>query len=951
MKINKITKKTVERTILGGLPDIDADLPSEFRDVVKQNIRDKYGNDYVASVGTFNSLQLKGALKELNRVSARANPKDINYISSTIDKDARTYQDFISSAKTSRKLKKFVDENGDLVENIPPLLNNYKSQGTHSGAVIIIPKVEGENIYSTMPVRVDDDGHLVTEWEKDEVEEAGFLKLDLLVINQLNKFIETKKGLDIDLEKIPLDDEKTLQMFRDGNLGDVFQFGSTNLQLYTAQASPQSIEELIAIVSLYRPGTMDSNAHLKYIQLKKGEIEPEYDFGLEEVTKDTYGLFVYQEQIMQACQILGGFSLQETDDVRRAMGKKKADVIEAYNKQFVKGAVSKGCSEEEAKRIWKKMEVFSGYAFNRCLSGNTRIYKPKGGHGYAPTIAEMYKIKNDLQYAKDNGKIALRRKYRGKLGYGVGFSLNENNVLVKNRIVDIRYEGFRDVYEMTLSNGKSIICTDNHKFPTSNGNKELKDIDVSKDLIFFNVGHKVERTSYKFTDKSGSNNERYHDDSMQQKFEQNSRKGHRGFVTKSSTPRKMLLDYKKNHKKDYCENVDDCTKKSTRLEVHHIDNNHGNNKHSNLKTLCSSCHKKEHYKMGRVKMGEKGLSTELVSIKSIVHKGKEDVYDVEMTKPYHTFAIDNGIVTCNSHSVCYALTGYYSNWFKVHYPTRSWRTSLQWAKEEVMPLYISEINRLEGATLSPPNINTSTKKFESSLEDEEVYWSLPKIKHVGDKAVEAIIKEREENGEFFSLEEFMERVDTSKVNKRCMENMIISGCFDKMYNIEHPNQRRSVMQEYYDNHRSKKELMPEKFLSEHNFVWAIWQKEVCGLAEVNFEEVLEKLDKTKGDVKKYADPELFLQGEFNNKFCLVVGVVTEVTSKKIKNGEMGTITLDNNSNLITLRLWNSEWTRFKAKLEESKGKILAFVGKCAPPSVYNKTPILQSFSKSLYDLF
>ena len=181
--------------------------------------------------------------------------------------------------------------------------------------------------------------------------------------------IKLNYDINIDIRNIPLNDKNVYKYFSKGWNEDVFQFGTPGLKKYTSELKPDNLEELFAVNALYRPGAMKSNAHNDFIDIKFGKKKPEYDYMLEEVTKNTYGLYLYQEQTMLAAQKLGGFSLVEADMMRKVMlgrGKKQqADQFYIYHDKFIKGAEANGCSIEEAEKIWLKLEAFSGVGFVR----------------------------------------------------------------------------------------------------------------------------------------------------------------------------------------------------------------------------------------------------------------------------------------------------------------------------------------------------------------------------------------------------------------------------------------------------------------------------------------------------------------------------------------------------------------------------------------------------------
>ena len=363
-----------ESRIQNSLPDIDTDFEGRRREEVKQYMIERYGEDYVCSVGTYTTFGIKGAIKDLSR------QMDIpfqfaNYVTSALQLESETFLEMFKSSQQRDKVREFVYQNPELVNLIPLCLGQAKTASIHACATLIVPKKDKEGnpmtIYDWLPVRKTDDGQLISEWEGGYTEAAGFLKEDILGIRQLDKFraildiIKESIGEEVLLESIPLNTPEVYEYFQEGLSEDVFHFGTHGSMGLSKELKPEDIDELIAMIALHRPGAMNSGSHTKYVRCKYGRSMPEYDFGLQNVTKSTYGLYIYQEQVMQAVRELGDFSLVDADGVRRAMGKKIKSKMDGYKKQFISGASEKGCPEHEAENIWNKLEVFSGYGFNK----------------------------------------------------------------------------------------------------------------------------------------------------------------------------------------------------------------------------------------------------------------------------------------------------------------------------------------------------------------------------------------------------------------------------------------------------------------------------------------------------------------------------------------------------------------------------------------------------------
>lgn len=949
---------TVERAKIS-LPDLDTDLPSERRDEVKRYMEQRFGLTQVCSVGTYSTLQLKALLKDFARLD-NLNPGDMNYLTSILDLDKNTLEELFQNASSKTVLKRFVQENVELINDLELVLHQPKSPSIHACATLILPKER--DIYHWIPVKKmslkDGESMLVTEWEGGELEAAGFLKEDILGINQLDKFsnivdlVKLHHGVDIDIYTIPYDDQEVIRFFKNGWNSDVFHFGSSGLTEYCKLMQPNNINDLVAAIALYRPGSMENNFHNEYVLRKNGEREVSYLWGTEKITKDTFGLIVYQEQVMQAAVTVGGFSLTEADDIRRAMGKKKKDLLDSYKKQFLEGAVKNSCEESIAIDIWDQLEKYAAYGFNKCISGEEKIYRNTNGSGFEPTIAEMFKIKNNLEYAKDNKKRSLHNKYKC-LGYGTCYSLDSRGILIKNRVKDIRYEGVRDIFKIELETGQSIKVTDNHKFPTSNGVKEVKFINIEKDLLYINKGFCPEDTVYRFTDK-GKGNKKYHNNDLVYEYSLNSEKGKEGFQ-KRNTPQTQLKYYVSNLKKDYCEV---CDQKGKRLEIHHRDGNHGNNELSNLCTVCVSCHKKIHYSLGRIKQGEKGLSTELVGIKSITFSGKEDVYDVEVNSPNNTFVTKGGVVTCNSHAAAYSITGYISQWLKVHYPLEYWITALKYAEEKDYSEYLSEIYKTGSIKIVPVDINKSDTSTRADSKTNTIYWALTAIKQVGDTAANQIIEERSVNGDYFSFSEFCSRhsFKGSKINKRSIENLILSGAFDEIESIEDVRKRYSLIESYRKTIKTKIDEDRDIFatdvkLLEDEWWWSLQQKRLSGISFIDFERIIKNVSDNLRQFPYMDMVEFFEERDVNQKeYATLAGYVVECNIKDSKKGTFAELILENNYETFPVIIWSKVYESVANLLIDIEKKIVIVEGKVIKDKFRKKNVVQTEDNSTIFVL-
>lgn len=423
------------------MPDIDVDFPTEFRDAVKEYIKEKYGYAYTCSIGTYTRMKLKTCIKDFGKVKGLSFDLTNKLTKDIDDQIEYTWGDLIEYASKSKFLFKFVQENPELVHMTKYALLQPKAESVHPSAVIIVPKhaVDGTDremdLWEWMPVKKID-GVLVSEWEGKYIDKSGFLKEDILGLSQLDKFksilklIEKNCRKKIDVNKIPLDDEATFRYFKRGWNEDVFQFGTTGLMNYCRQVKPDSLENLIAMTALFRPGPMELNAHQDFADIKNGKKKPVYDFGMEDITKETYGLYVYQEQVMQAV-VVGGLTKVESDVLRTTIKKKDVKTLASFGDKFKEGyakLLSKNGiknPEEYANHVWDKLLAFSGYGFNKS-------------HAAAYSIMSYWSQWFKVNYPLEFWTTALQFSKEGEVPYRLA-ELKKTGAEIEIRPPDVNF--------------------------------------------------------------------------------------------------------------------------------------------------------------------------------------------------------------------------------------------------------------------------------------------------------------------------------------------------------------------------------------------------------------------------------------------------------------------------------------------------------------------------------
>lgn len=353
------------------MPDIDTDLCYRRRGEVIEYLARKYGSDQVAQIITFGTLAARAVIRDVGRVT--------NMPLREVDRIAKMVPvgPGVTLKKTmegSREFRDLYDSDTTvhcLIDHCLDLEGISRNSGTHAAGVVICSKPVEEYV----PIQLTQDGFIQTQYEKDQVEQLGLLKMDLLglrnltVIHDALEMIRENRGIDLDINKIPSEDEETCKMLCDGDTIGVFQSESSGFTSLLMQLHPERFEDLIPMVALYRPGPLGSGMAEDFIKRKHGKIPVEYPHpSLEPILKETYGVILYQEQVMQIASVMGGFSLGQADMLRRAMGHKEPEILQQNRETFIDGAVANGVDDRTANYVFDLMVHFAGYGFNKSHS-------------------------------------------------------------------------------------------------------------------------------------------------------------------------------------------------------------------------------------------------------------------------------------------------------------------------------------------------------------------------------------------------------------------------------------------------------------------------------------------------------------------------------------------------------------------------------------------------------
>jgi DNA-directed DNA polymerase III PolC len=824
-----------------GLPDIDMDFPDDRREEVIRYVADKYGWDRVGQIVTFNTMAAKAAVRDVGRVMGMQAEAD--RVARLIPSGPKVT--ISGSLEGVRELKQLYDASPSirqLVDMAKALEGTVRSTGIHAAGVVIsqVPLDE------VVPIQLRDykdpsNTWLVSQYEQMHIEDLGLIKFDFLGLSNLTilmncqKFIKETRGIDLDLDRLPDDDAKTYELLGQGETTGVFQLESGAMRTYIKELKPTCIEDVTAMVALYRPGPMDSIP--QFIKSKHGEAQIKYLHPLlEPLLRESYGVIVYQDQVLLIAVQLAGFSWGEVDKFRKAMSKKLTDEMAKYRDKFIKGCAKNGIDAKIAEQIFAFIEPFAGYGFNKCAHGSTEIQLPDGGR---MTLSAAYRNPPaEIMAMWPDGRIR------------------------PHKIARIVQTGRKALLEIRTASGKSIKVTPEHRLLTTEGYREAGAMLVGTELIVAprRVTEKqraARRASMTRLNRSEAQRakasermkayqaardpeeQRQHMLGMHELHPHISRSGmaaaherikwlyandpewRASIITKSLANTRACYDTGPGYgrcsiasngmwcasqpERDMCEWL---IEQGIAFDMHKVlangricdfyfngiywemdgmdrDAQYFAEKYGDLPYVVVT---PEDFKPVVLQHLGVDHATNGDPIVSITPCGEAMTYDVEMAPDGPLNYIANRIVSHNSHAAAYGWVAYQTAYLKANYTAEFMAATLTTEASDAKKVIaaIEECQRM-GVPVLPPDINKSEAGFTVERvrgEDGEERWGvrfgLLAIKNVGSRPIDALIEARSTDGPFKSLADLFARTDSKNLTRGAVECLIKAGALDSL---------------------------------------------------------------------------------------------------------------------------------------------------------------------------
>ena len=728
------------------LPDIDVDFEDEKRPLVKQYLENKYGKDKVGQLATFSTFKGKSIIGDFGRIYQLPYGVETKLKSIIIERsggDSRASFTIEDTFKQFDLAKQYLKEYPFLIY-AKEFEGQLRNMSSHASGIIM----SNEPLNNFCAI-YKNKGETVISIDYHDASKIGLVKFDILGLNTLTsiakaiELIKKRTGKEIDIYNLTLNDKKVYEGFKNPKkLFGIFQFDGQAVNQVCRQVLPETFEELTAINALSRPGPMhgkdldlDEPITSVYIARKWGDIPWKTSHKLlENITKDTQGVVIYQEQVMRTMREIGDMSWKDTAEIRKLISRSMG--VERFNnfkEKFAQGAKKKGLTEQEIDQIWLSICTFG------CLSGDTILKLPQSNQ-YSPkkiTLKKLFENGGVSKIASDKGNTYIQKNRKVKL------LIMKENAIQTERMIDIYESGIKITYEILTRTNKKIRATKNHLFYTLKGWKKLSELQVY-DFIAIK-GKKFPSKKFKGCG-SGAHNIRHGQSKLflsRQKFLRNKYKLCQVCFTNQNE------------------------------ETHHKDENRLNNNWENLAPICRKCHKKTYPTPIPF---QKGYQINFERIEAIWKPKKEMTYDIAMPFPWNNylandFIVHNSWAFNKSHSVSYSIISYWTMWLKVYYPIEYYVAMVSTMFNEGKIKKIIKEYLREGYQLLSFDINKSKESF--IIDENNLRLGFKQIKGLGSLTAEKIVS----NQPYKSIDDFEYR---TKIGKKITNLLSKLGAFNSI---------------------------------------------------------------------------------------------------------------------------------------------------------------------------
>lgn len=707
------------------LPDIDLDFDDRRRHLVFEYAEKKYGHDRVARLGTVGMFKPRSAMKQAGmelRVPQWRIDKVLDSIIIRKSGDSRanqTLEDTLTDTELGRSLK------ADFPElMIAARMEGHPSVASQHAAGIVLTETPIKD-YVAVDARTGS-----AMCDKKDAEDLNLLKIDALGLTQLSIFSRTleligqqqKSGW---LEKLPIDDAAAFEVLNKGHFSGIFQYNGGALQSLAKQFDTTCLEDIVAVTALARPGPMASGGASSWVKRKTGQEPIAYAHPcLEPYLKGNMGVVIYQEDVLRIGREIGDLSWEDVTQLRKSMSKSLGkEYFDQWGDRWKAGAAKRGMVGEVADLFWDDLCNYGSWSFNRCLDGDTKIKiakpgsrTPKGGMKIKD-LYKMYEVHPSPWIRQMKRKPILASLFPDKRGW-------------PQAAARITSSGQKVCWAYIFDDGSKVVCTPEHRFLI---NGRWQKIGAAR------KGNTFASMMY---EKQINANGRGKNHVKGKKY----RKPQCGFASGKDNPGWLngVTLYKRQFKaKMRGKPCKDCSEVKSRMEAHHNDMNEGRDRPRDLTWLCAGCHKKRHYRAGRRAQWGKGMMMTRKKLLSKVKVGLRNTYDIAMPE-VHNFALQNGLVTHNSHAVAYGMVSYWCCWLKAHHPQEFAAATLDAEGDPHRQIMILRELKEEGIDYLPVDPEHSTDRWMPVNKGRKkvLVGPLTSIKGIGPATVNLIMEAR-----------------------------------------------------------------------------------------------------------------------------------------------------------------------------------------------------------------